>query len=387
LPPVTLFEDKSSTSQSRRCTRLRRLVRHIYEQGIPVTIRSCQSLKDFVPLDDVEKYLEVYEVSEADVQEALSGHVISEIDDQESLRALRAMHLRFAILRRVLLCHALSLGAEGSKRDVLPWKVLVTTMDHVSLLASEWTEKLNGMIKADERPMTIPSTPTQRSSPEREKYRQQLRRANELAAELRTMQAKLFILRDDVTRILEGAGNVATIPTLFVAQSEALGLDLRNLQLTYDTWKQSLSPSSNDSSRRISMASSGMRSPSAFGNLWSVDEIVSQTASGGNPADALRILNGDLSVSEGSETSPRAGSSADEEVFEAMALPRVRRSIMTKDQKINWMQEEELKRAHAREQRSTSNNMMKELESVMRERESKRMSTGRIPVTSRISSL
>jgi hypothetical protein len=167
-----------------------------------------------------------------------------------------------------------------------------------------------------------------------------------------------------------------------MTQSESLGNDLRNLQQTYETWKLALSPSSNDSSRRISLASSGMRSPSGFGSLWSVDEIMS---SAGNPADALRILNGDESA-DGSETSPRAGSSADEEVFEAVALPRVRRT-MTRDQKINWMQEEEMKRAHAREQRMSSTNMMRELESVMRERSSKRMSTGRIPATSRVSSL
>jgi Mysoin-binding motif of peroxisomes len=346
------------------------LLHQIYAESIPILIQSCHTLKDLVSLDDVEKYMEIYEVSEADVQEALSGAVISEIDDQESLRALRAMHLRFAILRRVILCHLLSLNADGTRSDLLPWSIAVSTMDHFALASAEWTDKINGLIKEDKRFSQPPSTPiTSRSSPEKEKYRQQLRRANDIAAELRTMQAKLFIFRDDVTRILDGEGNTSTLQTLFFSQAESLGGDLRNLQSTYDTWRSSLLPQSNDSSRRISLNSAGMRSPMSVGALWSVDEA---SVSNGKPIDALRILSGESS----SETSPR-GSSADEEVFEAIGMPRVRRSL-TREEKMNWMQEEEARRAFAKEQRQTSGSMMRELESVIKDRRGNRMSTGNI---------
>jgi hypothetical protein len=380
---VTMFEDRPSHQQVRRCSRLRRLLHEIYAQSIPIIIKSCQALKDLVPLDDVERYMEIYEVSEADVQEAFSGAVVSEVDDQESLRALRAVHLRFAILRRVFMCSMLSLDANGNKRDLKSWSVMVATMEYLAIMTVEWVDRLNNMIKDDDKFIATPSTPTHRTSPEKERYRQQLRKANELAAELRTMQAKLFVLRDDVTRILDGSGSLATIPTLFINQAESIGQDIRNLHQTYDNWKTALNPPSSDGNRRISLTSSaGLRSPISLGGLWSVDEL---TASG-NPADALRILSGE---SSGSEMSPR-GSSADEEVFEAVGLPRSRK-VMTKEDKINWLQEEESKRAHARESRLTTNNMMRELESVIKDRtthrSSKRMSTGRIPQSSRVSSL
>jgi hypothetical protein len=109
VPPITMLDEKTTSSIDRRCLRLRRLLRTSHEELIPLIIRHCRCLEELVKPEDYERQLEVHEVADPDIQEAFSGAVISEIEDQESLRALRTMHLRFSILRRVCLCHLISL--------------------------------------------------------------------------------------------------------------------------------------------------------------------------------------------------------------------------------------------------------------------------------------
>jgi hypothetical protein len=337
-------------------------------------------LKDLVNTDNFERQIEIHEVAEPDIQEAFSGATISEIEDQESLRALRTMHLRFSVLRRVFLCFLLSLEANGNGKDIHPWKAALEAMESLAKTTGDRAEQINDMLREDEMHNPVQSTPTHRSSPEKERYRQQLRKTNELASELRTMQTKLLILRDDVSRLLEGPGNATSIPALFAAQTESIAQDLKALNQTYDSWKTAILPPSDRADRRISWTSSGLRSPISLGGLTVVDEL----GISGGPSDALRALSGE---SSGSGGSPVASLVSDEEVFEAIAVPRVRRA-MTREEKIFKLQEEETKRAAAREQRMSSSNMMRELESVITARSSKRMSTGRILATaSRVSSL
>lgn len=370
-PPISLLEDNGTKSQTRRCTRIRRMLGQLYMETIPFVIEQCGKLSQKAVVDDLEKYLDVYEIAEPDVHEAFSGEIISEIDDQESLSALRAMQWRFDTLQKVFLCHLLALPANGLEADNAPWEMAVDAMDTLSSMTCSWAEKLNDILQEDEQTFVLSSPTTTRNSPERERSHQQLRKVNELSAELRAMQARLHILRDDVRGILEG-DNLTTITPLLNMASESIGHDLRNLNHTYESWKSSLVPPSD---RRHSRASSEMRSPISLGGLTVVDE--SSVLDG--PSEALRALNGETSL--GGST---AGS--DEEVFEAVALPRVRRSL-TREEKIAKLLDDEARRAMARESRMQGVNMVRELETVMNTRLSKRMSTGRLPVSTRISSI
>ena len=299
---------------------------------------------------------------------------MAEFEDQESLRALRVMQWRFAVLRRVFLCSLLCLQADGSKTEFAPWRSAVSAMESLATTSGAWAEKVNDILREDEQLFAVPSTPTQRNSPERERYRQQLRKSNELSLELRAMQAKLLMLRDDVHRVMEGQGNINSLDSMFTNQAEAIGQDLKILNQTFDSWKTSLAPNINRGDRRISRTSS-LRSPVSLSGLTAVDEL----GVDGGPSDALRALLGDSSGSGGSPTM----SASDEEVFEAIALPRQRRSIMTREEKMARMHDDETRRSLAREQRQTSSNMIRELETVMNARTpnrrvSNRMSTGRI---------
>jgi Mysoin-binding motif of peroxisomes len=383
LPPITRLEDNGATGQSRRCLRIRRLLQQVFTGSIPTLVHACRTLRNLVPQDDLDKYLDIYELSDSDIQEAYMGVVVSEFEDQESLRALRVMQWRFAVLRRVFLCALLSLPADGSKADFEPWKTAVQAMETSAFHSGAFAGKLNDILNEDELYSAAPTTPTHRNSPERERYRQQLRKANELSSELRAMQAKLLLLRDDVNRVLEGQGNVSLLNPLFTNQADSIGQDLKMLNQTYESWRSSLAATADRASHRISRSSS-LRSPVSLGGLTVVDEFGIE----GGPSDALRALLGESSGSAGSPVA----SASDEEVFEAIALPKKRRSMMTREEKMAKMQDDETKRSIAREQRQASTNMIRELETVMGTRVphrlSKRMSTGGLPpINNRISSI
>lgn len=85
-----------------------------------------------------------------------------------------------------------------------------------------------------------------------------------------------------------------------------------------------------------------------------------QTAVGGSPSDALRILNGD-------EVPQATIDASDEEVFEAIAFPR-KRSSMTREERIAKMKEDRVRQSIAREKSDANTHMLKELETVMKHR-------------------
>ena len=118
--------------------------------------------------------------------------------------------------------------------------------------------------------------------------------------------------------------------------------------------------------RRISLCgSASARSRASTPNSLSGVTVVGS----GSPREALKILNGEIpsSVEAGSE---------DEEVFEAVALPR-QRSTLTREERLAKMKEDRVRQGLAKEKAEASGNMLKELETVIKLRPRGR-TTGRL---------
>jgi len=113
---------------------------------------ACGTLRQLIQEDDLERYLDVYDVSNPDLQEAALGYSANEFEDTESLRVLRILQYRLAILRRVLLCSLLALEADGGKPDFARWRTAVGTMETLASTTGEWSEKLNRILSEEERP-------------------------------------------------------------------------------------------------------------------------------------------------------------------------------------------------------------------------------------------
>ena len=101
------------------------------------------------------------------------------------------------------------------------------------------------------------------------------------------------------------------------------------------------------------MGSSLLSPMSSIGGLTAVEE-------GGTPEDALKALTGD-SVSN---RSSMGTTTSDDEVFEAVAMPR-QRSTLTREERIFKMQEERERQAMLRSKRDANTSMLRELESVI----------------------
>jgi hypothetical protein len=306
----------------------------------------------------LEKYLDVYDISNPDLQEAAQGYSESEFEDPETLKVLRTLQYRLSTLRRVYLCSLLALEADGGKPDFARWSTTVDSMLSVAAPVGACAEKVNRILGEEEQ-FVLPSPLKSNTTPGRERLRNSVRKLSSLSQGIRGLQAKMQILREESNKSLEESEDMTELGSHLMAQYESIGADLRNLMQSWETGKNALALNIDRHERRISQASSGLRSPvPSLGGLTAVDE--------GSPSDALRALNGDLLSPDQSAPSSDQGSNSDDEVFEAIAIPKTRtRLMMSREERMQKIQEDRVRQASAREQREASNNMLKELESVI----------------------
>ena len=349
LPPASRIEDQAA---ARRCTRLRKSLHKAYTTVIPACIDSCSSLRTLIKEDDLDKYFEVYDINVQDSKEAAGPDSLTVLeDDPESLKSLRVLSYRAAVLRRVTLSSLMALEADGGKPDFNRWRLANEAMEGVSKTVSHWAEKLQNCLSEMET-IATPITPARSSNlPVRDKMRAQVRKISMLSSGIRSLQAKMQILREETNRSIEQSEDLADLGPNLMAQYESIGADLKELMQAWEAGKSSLQNNLTKQERRISRGSS-VRSPvSSIGGLTAVEE-------GGGPADALKALTGD-SLSNRSSATP-----SDDEVFEAIAMPR-QRSTLTREERILKMQEERDRQAAIRASRDVNTSMLRELESVI----------------------
>ncbi|CBX95396.1 hypothetical protein LEMA_P025480.1 [Plenodomus lingam JN3] len=354
LPPISRMEERG---QSRRCQRLRRNLQAAFAEVIPILAEQCGILKQLIQEDDLEKYLDVYEISNPDLQEAAQGYSASEFDDAETLKALRTLQYRLSTLRRVYLCSLLALEADGGKPDFSRWSSVVESMLSLARPVGQWSEKFNRVLSEEEQ-FILPSPNKIAPTPGREKIRNSVRKLSGLSQGIRGLQAKMQVLREETNRSLEDTEDVTELGHHLMAQYDSIGADLKSLMQAWEVGKNALALNIDRQERRISLASSsGLRSPvPSLGGLTAVDE--------GSPSDALRALNGGLLSPQQSAPSSDQGSTSDDEIFEAIAIPKTR-ATMSREERMQKIQDDRVRQASLREQRESNTNMLRELESVI----------------------
>ncbi|KYG42840.1 hypothetical protein M433DRAFT_113280 [Acidomyces richmondensis BFW] len=364
LPPASRIEEQGGP---RRCARLRKVVHKAYASLIPACVEACDSLRTLIDEDNLEKYFEVYDISSIDAKESCRIDGIEEQgNDPESLKSLRVFSYRAGILRRVALCSLMALEADGGKPDFYRWRVATDVMEAIGKVIGEAAEKICQILNETDS-ITIPQSPVRAGpSPAREKMRSQVRKISMLSSGIRGLQAKMQVLREETNRSIEQSDDLTDIGPSLMAQYESIGADLKELMQAWEEGKTSLQSNITKQEQRISMASSasGLRSPlSSISGLTAVEE-------GGTPADALKALNGDVRSNRSSmATTP----SDEEQVFEAIAMPK-QRSALTREERIAKMQEDREKQATRRAKRESDTRMLRELQSVINLRPKKDVS-------------
>ncbi|KAL5346951.1 hypothetical protein ACLOAV_008094 [Pseudogymnoascus australis] len=303
LPPITRLEDRS---QARRCLQLRRA---LFDSAIELLRRYHQGYLALQPLTEplnLEKYYDIYDITTVDMQEALTEYTKYEFEDYESLRVLKILISRFVTLRKLFLCCLLALEADGGKDDFTRWRTAVDEIKGLSDVATVADSRVRSVFEQEET-FPVPTTPKSPLTPGRERWRDQLRKLNTLSTGIRSLQAKMHVLREESDKTLDESEDISQLGPHLMIQYDAIGVDLRSLMKEWEAGKAALANTIDRNERRIS-SMSGLLSPTtSLGGLTSVEE--------GTPADALKALNGE------SRLSPEL-SSENEEVFEAIGLPR-----------------------------------------------------------------
>lgn len=354
LPPISRIEDRS---QSRRCVRLRKALVKSFEDIIPKYKQASSVVKGFSEQLDLERYYDIYDISDLDMSDALQGYSDSEFEDMESLRTLKIVASRFHIMRKMFLCALLSMEAQGDETDFLRWSTVVESLRMLNEVTTESYEGLKSIL-GDEDSFMAPPAAGDKSplSPGRERWRSQLRKLNSLTTGIRGLQAKMTLLREESDRALNEANDVSELGPDLMAQYESIGQDLKMLQQAWEDGKTALASGIDRNEKRISSIG-GMLSPSiSLSGLTTVEE-----SSGGSVSDALKALTG-----EATDALDSGSSSGDsEEVFEAVAMPARPRSLLTREDRIAKMREDREKRAEMREKVDANRGMLKELEMVI----------------------
>ncbi|CAK7228351.1 hypothetical protein SBRCBS47491_006874 [Sporothrix bragantina] len=371
LPPISRMDDRS---QSRRCMRLRKVVRSSLADALPKYIQAADVIKGLAQQMELEMYYNIHDITDFDISDAMQGFSVAEFDDADSIRTLNVLAARFHTIRKLFLCALLALEAKGDESDFLRWTTAVEGLRTLNEITGAGYQRMRTILSEAE---TFPqiSTPKAPLSPGREKWRSQLGKLNSLSTGIRGLQAKLALLREESDRSLNEADDITELGPNLLAQYDSIGQDLKLLTQAWEEGRSALASGIDRNEKRISSISALLSPTISLSGLTTVGE--DSISGGGTAEDALRALTGGSPL--GGST---VGDPEEETVFEAVSLPPAsrRRSMLTRDERIAKMKEERERRAEAREHADASRGMLRELEMVINLRpKGNRDSTGASP--------
>ncbi|TPX16717.1 uncharacterized protein E0L32_003658 [Thyridium curvatum] len=369
LPPVSRIDDRS---QSRRCNRLRKVVKKSFSDLVQKYTHTSTVVKSFSEQLDLEKYYDIYDISDFDMSDAMQGFSDSEFEDPESLRTLKVVAARFHTLRKMFLCAILALEAHGDNSDFLRWTTAVEALRSLSTVTGENYERIRTILSEEE---TFPSVPTPKMplSPGRERWRSSLRKLDSLSTGIRGLQAKLVLLREESSKTLNEADDVSELGPNLMAQYDSIGQDLKILTQAWEEGKAALASGIDRNEKRLSSISSVLSPSTSLSGITTVDE--------GGVSDALKALNGG-SPSSSAMSSPTPEV---EEVFEAIAMPSRPKTMLSREERLVRMREDREKRAEVRERSEANKGMLRELEMVINLRPKPPTRVNNAPASGRVS--
>ncbi|KAJ4163867.1 hypothetical protein LMH87_005571 [Akanthomyces muscarius] len=357
LPPVSRIEDRS---QSRKCVRLRKVLKARLAEVLQQYDRLATLVQGFSEQTELEKYYDMYDISDFDIQDARQGYNENEFEDSESLRTLKILAARFYTMRKMLICAMLALDASGERNDLLRWTAAVEALQELNKTTKAAYKRIQDIL-SEEQSFPVPPTPKIPLTPGRERWRAQLRKLGSLSTGIRGLQAKLHLLREESDRALDDSSDISEMGPNLMAQYDSIGVDLKELMTAWEEGKNALAVGIDRNEKRLSSMSTLMSPRSSMSGVTAAED--------GNAADAFKALTG-----ESPTRSEKEYPEADPEVFEAVAIPRTR-SMLTREERLVKMKEDREQKAQARQQIDATRGMLRELETVINLRPKNRHST------------
>ncbi|KAK9456818.1 Mysoin-binding motif of peroxisomes-domain-containing protein [Dipodascopsis uninucleata] len=233
--PVRSLRRKPSVSGIRKCKRLKYQVSSVLGVSETLYTRCVEAISELCNPSDFEKYLDIYDIQDSGsmfspVKHAAESRLYEssslEASDQSvenlSIAALKTQFREMHNIRRRLICCFLAVDATGDNKDLTKWRSvfqeLRTLTDQMRNLASEIDESLHtddvselvskySKEQANKRsPQPLARTLSPPISPrfhttEAGKWRSHMLSLGNLSSTLRSVEAKLLLLRESSARM------------------------------------------------------------------------------------------------------------------------------------------------------------------------------------------
>ncbi|KAK7969295.1 hypothetical protein PG988_008368 [Apiospora saccharicola] len=286
-------------------------------------------------------------------------------------------------LRKMFLLSLFCLEPQDASSDYLRFTTALEGLRLCNDVTESATAQIQRALMAEETfNLKSPGMPL---SPDREKWKHQVRKIGLLNNSIRGLQAKMVLLAEESNKVIDDEhGDMSHLGSTFMSQYEMIGKDLKALMEAWEIGKAAVASAINRNERkRVSSAS--LLSP-----VTSTSELASVSEESDGPDAALRRLEGDHSPP--TEPGSPNNFTTDPVEYEAIAETNTKpRSTMSREERIRSMQAERASKIAAREKAMESGWFMGELKSVLQHRgegetlapghrNSKRRSLGASPI-------
>ena len=329
LPPIARIE---ANSRHRRCMRLRTTLVSSLNLVYSAYNRASTHLEQITNTRDFNKLSDVYNIIVND-----DDDVSLLCDESDSIAYIKTLFHQVHSRRRKLLCCLLAVQADGRPGNIVVWKAVCEQLQTISDLMANLSSQLEESL-VDEHELN----PNQIAP---DAQRNQQRTINNLSQTLRRTQAKMYILREESSRILQQPDLATGTREELLTNYDSLEADLHALLADWQEGR-----------RMLQTADSEPSSPYESEDFDSKTVVIRDSIGFWGP----RIIH---------DTPPTAPIDTLEEVFEGESLPAASRPSITRAERIAIMrQEREIKQARTMErlqQQKTRESLQGELKDVL----------------------
>ena len=139
-------------SQSKKCRRLRQILRKTLF-ALSISYREAfQRTRKLAVEIDLEKYSDIYEISQSDIQDAegIQNTHDCVLEDEYTLKGLKTALQSSHSLRKLLLCSLLAINSDGTKSDSAKWIAVTNTMDCLTREMNETVQEIDETMGVEE---------------------------------------------------------------------------------------------------------------------------------------------------------------------------------------------------------------------------------------------
>ncbi|KAI1100489.1 Mysoin-binding motif of peroxisomes-domain-containing protein [Jackrogersella minutella] len=351
IPPISRLENNG---QNVKCLQLRQALRNSLTEVIHKYYQVAFTIWAFAEQTELLQLQSQYQFTVADVVERFNVISKADVQDAEKLQPLKDAAFLFHDIRKMFLSGLLALHTLGNDTDRPRFTTILESFKDLNTVTRQAYARVRNILADND--FQLPKTPRSPETPSHDRWRHQVRRLNSMTMNIRSVQAKLHLLREESAKALNEADDITDLGPLFMAQYDSIGQDLRDLMEAWQTGKASLASGIDRNEKRLSSIGSTLMSPLSTMSGRTITEEDESSQDGNEPgiADALKKLNGDSSPPP--EIEP--------EVFEAISIPRPK-SLLTREERIIRMREDRKTKEIVKMKAEAQRGMMRELQGVL----------------------